>query len=219
MFDNVANEIALIAQLKIGKIVKYKPTYSGQCQELVDKVLDEADAEKGDEAHHVQKGDIITFAGRRSKFVVKAMALEQGKEQSSDEYPVAFSRLNHIAIVSEGPDRNGKISIIEQNVGNKRSVVESPLNTKRTVSYTKRFSSFTSFVDFKRAYTLLIQSEFTKEKAANVVNDPRTWKVIKPWFDPPVKYSFLVSISYTGSGTIKYYRPRKLQLMDDSSYL
>ena len=100
-----------------------------------------------------------------------------------------------------------------------QKVVKSPLNTKGNVSYSKEFPAGTSFDYFKGEYTSLIESEFTKEKAAEVVNDAGTWKDLKQWFDSPVKYSFSVSVSYTGQGTIEYYRPQSLQLETPDSTL
>jgi len=212
---NVANEIVLRARSYKGKIAKYKPTHSGQCQELVDKVLNESNAIKGPPRSSAQKGDIITFNGWESKIDFTITAITPGRRHLIDELSTRFSRKNHIAIVSVGPDRNGKIFIIEQNTGNTRKVVESPLNTKMKGSYTQRFSETTSFAYFKEKYTSLLESEYTKEKSDSVINNPATWHDIKTLIDSDVKYSFLVSVSYTALGTIKYNRPQKLQSVDD----
>lgn len=206
----IADEIIDFARSKLGTIVKYNPTNTGKCEELVYAALNHANAEKGPSVNSAQKGDIITFANRSGAVNVKVTASAQGKKYFVQEDGASFSRGNHIAIVSKAPDINGRIFILEQNVGKSLSVTESPLNTRSKVTYTKSFPvGTTSFTMFKKAYTELIEAEFTREKAAEVVKNPKTWKDMEGWFNSQVKYSFTINVSYTGSGTIKYYRPQK----------
>lgn len=205
----VTDEIVKFARGKLGTIVRYKPTRTGKCEELVYAALDHAKAEKGLGVINAQKGDIITFANRSGKVIVKVTASSQGKKHFVQEDSATFSRGNHIAIVSKAPDKNGKILVLEQNVGASKSVTESPINTGNNVSYSKNLPSGTNFPIFKREYTKIIEAEFTKEKAAKVVNDPKTWKSLKEWFSSRANYAFSIDVSYSGSGTIKYNRPHK----------
>ena len=136
-------------------------------------------------------------------------AFAQGKKYFVQNDKASFTRGNHIGIVSQAPDKNGRILVLEQNVGKSKRVTESSINTRSKVSFSKSFPAGTSFAVFKRVYTTLIEAEFTKEKAAEVVNNPKTWKGLKDWFNSQVKYSFTINVSYSGSGAIKYYRPHK----------
>ena len=205
----IADDIIRFARSKIGTIVKYKPKNQGKCEEFVYAALDHANAEKGLKVISAQKGDLITFSNRRGRVVFKLTATAQGKKYDIQEDIAIFHRGNHIAIVSAAPDRNGKIFVLEQNVGNAKSVMESPINTRNSVSYAKNFQAGTTFAAFKNEYSALIKSELTKEKATALINAPGTWNSLKGWFSNSVNYSFTITVTYTASGTIEYLRPRK----------
>lgn len=205
----VANEIIKFARSKLGTIVKYKPTKTGKCEELVYAALDYANARKGLRIINVQTGDIVIFANQSGKVIIEVIASAQGKKYSVLEYYASSTRSNHIAIVSKAPDKNGKIFVLEQNSGKLKSVTESPVNTRNKVSYSKSFPANTSFTVFKKEYITFIEAEFTKEETNEVVNNLKTWKGLEEWFNSQVKYSFMISVSYTGLGTIEYYRPEK----------
>ena len=205
----IADNIIRFARSKIGTIVRYNPKNQGKCEELVYAALDHANAEKGLKVLSAQKGDIITFSSRNGRVVFKLTATAQGKKYDVQEDYAIFRRGNHIAIVSAAPDRNGKVFVLEQNVGKSKSVTESPINTRNSVSYAKKFPAGMTFAAFKNEYSVLIKSELTKEKARALINAPGTWNSLKGWFSTSVNYSFTITVTYTGSGTIEYFRPRK----------
>ena len=119
-----------------------------------------------------------------------------------------FARGNHMGIVSKGPDANGKISLLEQNVGKSKKVTESPVNTRDRVSYSRKFPASTPYTRFKkRTPRPSYRCEFTVEKANLALKKSVDWKTLKLWFDSPQKYAFTIKVSYSGSGTIKYNRP------------
>jgi len=207
---SVATEIVRFARSKIGTIVKYGKKPKGKCEELVYKVLDEAKADMGLNVIGGKLGDIAIFSNHKGTVTFEVLASSKPKENLSVlDFDADFARGNHIGIVSKGPDANGKIFLLEQNVGKSKKVTESPVNTRNQVSYSRKFPASTPYTRFKNELTALIRCEFTVEKADQALKKSVDWKTLKLWCDSPQKYVFTIKVSYSGSGTIKYKRPHK----------